>query len=122
MLMPSTPQGRYVTTDPAVTDELVPPRRASCCEIYNEMLYDLLNFTRTPLTERWDPDHGFTVPDLQRRECPTLEDMRKVTCPHRFSQGQGWAPCLSQGQVKPELQPCKCSRLVQMPDRGSALE
>ena len=53
-------------------------RRASYCEIYNETLFDLLNFTRTPLTERWDAEHGFTVPELERRECPTLDDMRKV--------------------------------------------
>jgi len=52
--------------------------RASYCEIYNETLFDLLNFTRTPLAERWDAEHGFTVPDLERRECLTLEDMRKV--------------------------------------------
>ena len=59
----------------------MPPRRASYCEIYNETLYDLLNFTRTPLTERWDAEHGFTVPDLHRRECPTLDEMRKVSWP-----------------------------------------
>ena len=52
--------------------------RASYCEIYNEALFDLLNFTRSPLAERWDAEHGFTVPDLERRECLTLDDMRKV--------------------------------------------
>ena len=80
--------GRCVAIDQLWTGQIMPPRRASCCEIYNEMLYDLLNFTRTPLTERWDPDHGFTIPDLQRRECPTLDDMRKVTGRMGLREGQ----------------------------------
>lgn len=53
--------------------------RASYCEIYNEGLHDLINYTnRAQLPVRWDAEHGFHVPDLVRHPVPTLKDMYKV--------------------------------------------
>jgi hypothetical protein len=55
------------------------PRRASYCEIYNEGLHDLIRYNnRAQLAERWDPGHGFHVPELAKVATPTLQDMYKV--------------------------------------------
>ncbi len=54
-------------------------RRASYCEIYNEGLHDLIRYNnRAQLAVRWDPGHGFHVPELARVAAPTLQDMYKV--------------------------------------------
>lgn len=49
--------------------------RASYCEIYNEALYDLLNFTNQQLAIRWDASKGFFVPELFVKECAEIEDL-----------------------------------------------
>lgn len=54
------------------------PNRASYCEIYNEALYDLLNFTKQQLPVRWDSGKGFYVPDLAVKECAALPEMLKA--------------------------------------------
>ncbi len=54
-------------------------RRASYCEIYNEGLHDLIRYNnRAQLAVRWDPGHGFHVPELAKVAAPTLQDMYKV--------------------------------------------
>lgn len=55
------------------------PCRASYCEIYNEGLHDLIRYNnRAQLAVRWDPGHGFHVPELAKVAAPTLQDMYKV--------------------------------------------
>ena len=57
--------------------------RASYCEIYNEALYDLLNFTNQQLAIRWDATKGFYVPDLYVKECAEIQDLLQVSkTPH----------------------------------------
>ena len=55
--------------------------RASYCEIYNEAIYDLLNFTNQQLSIRWDAVRGFHVPDLFVKECAELQDLLQVRFP-----------------------------------------
>lgn len=52
--------------------------RASYCEIYNEAIYDLLNFTNQQLPVRWDAAKGFHVPDLYIKECAEIQDLLQV--------------------------------------------
>ena len=53
--------------------------RASYCEIYNEGLHDLIRYNnRAQLAVRWDPGHGFHVPELAKVPAPALQDMYKV--------------------------------------------
>lgn len=52
--------------------------RASYCEIYNEAIYDLLNFTNQQLAIRWDAAKGFHVPDLYIKECAEVTDLLQV--------------------------------------------
>ena len=63
----------------AVTKRCHQLRRASYCEIYNEGLHDLIRYNnRAQLPVRWDPGHGFHVPELAKVAAPTLQDMYKV--------------------------------------------
>ena len=58
--------------------------RASCAEIYNEQVYDLLNLQSGPLQVRWNIRNGFFVQDLFVVECENISDvMAVVTECHR---------------------------------------
>ena len=59
-------------------EELLNLCRASYCEIYNEALYDLLNFTNQQLAIRWDAAKGFHVPELYVKECAEITDLLQV--------------------------------------------
>jgi len=52
----------------------------SFLEIYNEQIYDLVNWTKEQLPVRWDAQKGFHVPELEVVECRSLEDMMRVIC------------------------------------------
>lgn len=53
--------------------------KASYCEIYNEGLHDLIRYNnRAQLAVRWDPGHGFHVPELAKVATPGLQEMYKV--------------------------------------------
>ena len=52
--------------------------RASYSEIYNEQVYDLLNYNGKSLQVRWNAQKGFFVRDLFVVECETLEDVMAV--------------------------------------------
>lgn len=56
--------------------------RASCLEVYNERLYDLLHPSGEQLPLKWESGRGFWVPDLRHVECGTLDKMLRVarTC------------------------------------------
>ena len=56
--------------------------RASCLEVYNERLYDLLHPSGQQLPLKWEAGKGFFVPDLRHVECGTLDKMLRVarTC------------------------------------------
>ena len=47
--------------------------RASCLEVYNEGVYDLLQLNSKPLPLKWDPEKGYWVPGLKHVDCATLE-------------------------------------------------
>lgn len=51
---------------------------ASYCEIYNENLYDLLQWEESPLQLKWDPGEGYHAPDLHIQPCDTLHDVLAV--------------------------------------------
>jgi hypothetical protein len=77
--------------------------RASYCEIYNEGLHDLIRYNnRAQLAVRWDPGHGFHVPELAKVPAPALQDMYKV-CMHL-------AACMHRMQVL-RMQSVKCCAL-----------
>ena len=52
--------------------------RASCLEVYNEGVYDLLQLSSKPLSLKWDPEKGYWVPGLKHVECGTLEKVLHV--------------------------------------------
>jgi kinesin family member 12 len=47
--------------------------KASCLELYNEGVYDLLNLSSKQLGLKWDPEKGFWVAGLKQVDCPNLE-------------------------------------------------
>ena len=52
--------------------------RASYSEIYNEQVYDLLNYNGRSLQVRWNSQKGFFVRDLFVVQCESLEDVMAV--------------------------------------------
>lgn len=51
---------------------------ASYYEIYNENVYDLLQWDAIALQVKWDPGQGFHIPELHIQPCNTLHDVRAV--------------------------------------------
>lgn len=51
---------------------------ASCLEVYQEGVYDLLNLSSKQLAMKWDPERGFWVPGLKQVQCTTLEKALQV--------------------------------------------
>lgn len=47
--------------------------RASCLEVYNEGVYDLLQLSSKALPLKWDPEKGYWVPGLKHVDCSTLD-------------------------------------------------
>lgn len=52
--------------------------RASCCEIYNEQVFDLLNPSSGSLNIRWTDRRGFYVQNLLVVQCDSLDDVLAV--------------------------------------------
>eukprot|EP00873_Tetraselmis_striata_P018721 jgi/Tetstr1/438985/TSEL_027477.t1 len=52
--------------------------RCSFLEIYNEQIYDLINWTREQLPVRFDARKGFHVPELKEVACGSQEEMMSV--------------------------------------------
>ena len=51
---------------------------ASYYEIYNENVYDLLQWDAIALQVKWDPGQGFHIPELHIQPCNTVHDVRAV--------------------------------------------
>jgi kinesin family member 12 len=47
--------------------------KASCLEVYNEGIYDLLNITDKQLALKWDTEGGFLAQGLKVIECTTFD-------------------------------------------------
>ena len=47
--------------------------KASCLEVYNESVYDLLQPSGKPLPLKWDSERGYWVPGLKLADCGGIE-------------------------------------------------
>lgn len=63
--------------------------RASYCEIYNEMVYDLLNLENKKLQIRYNEFHGFYVNGLTVIQCDCLEEIMEVVSEGRRNRTVG---------------------------------
>ena len=66
---------RAMAADPPSVTTTV---RASFCEIYNEMIYDLLNLTGDSLPLRWNAAMGFFVQGQLVVQCDSIDDVLAV--------------------------------------------